>query len=272
MKRNSLIAFVRASLFILTVSVFIYGCQTVPFSNRKQLTLLPESQMMSMSLTQYDEFLNENPPVQQGANAQMVKRVGQKISSAVERYMKSNGMASRVNGFEWEFNLVDQDVPNAWCMPGGKVVFYTGILPYTKTEAGMAVVMGHEIAHAIARHGNERMSQQLMVQAGGVALSAYLETHEEENTDLYLAAYGVGSTVGVSLPFSRTHETEADRMGLIFMTMAGYDPQEAVEFWTRMSQSGGQKPPEFLSTHPSDQTRIENLKKFLPEARAYQGK
>jgi predicted Zn-dependent protease len=154
-------------------------------------------------------------------------------------------------------------------MPGGKVVVYSGILPYTQTEEGLAVVLGHEIAHAVARHGNERMSQQLMIQAGGAALSVYLQEHEQESYDLFMAAYGVGSTVGISLPFSRAHETEADKLGLIFMTMAGYNPEEAVVFWERMSKIDGQKPPEFLSTHPSDATRIKNLKAFLPEALKY---
>jgi predicted Zn-dependent protease len=228
--------------------------------------------MMAMSFNQYDKFLSENDVVSGTTESRMVSRVGDRIANAVERYMQDHGMASRVEGYEWEFNLIGEDVPNAWCMPGGKVVFYTGILPYTEDEAGMAVVMGHEIAHAIARHGNERMSQQLMVQAGGAALSVYLDEKDTEHQELYLAAYGVGTTVGVALPYSRAHETEADKLGLIFMAMAGYDPAEAVEFWKRMSQSGGAKPPEFLSTHPSDETRIENLKKFLPEARKYIGK
>mgnify|MGYP006278488567 FL=1 len=272
MKKYQLCSVLRISVVFIAISVFSIACSTVPFSDRKQMTLLPESQMMAMSLTQYDSFLEEHPPVTGTSESRMVKNVGQKISSAVERYMNSNNLASRIEGFEWEFNLVDEDVPNAWCMPGGKVVFYTGILPYTKTEEGLAVVMGHEIAHAVAKHGNERMSQQLMLEAGGVFLSAYLEQNQAEHQDLYMAAYGVGSTVGVSLPYSRAHETEADKMGLIFMAMAGYDPAEAVDFWQRMAQSGGQTPPEFLTTHTSDDTRIKNLREFLPEARKYAGK
>ena len=258
------------NLVLLPVLIaFIYSCSTVPFSDRQQLTLLPSSQMLSMSFTNYDQFLDEHPPVTNTRDARQVKQVGNKISRSVEKYMQNNNMKSRLQGFDWEFNLVSDDAPNAWCMPGGKVVVYKGILPYTKTEAGLATVMGHEIAHAIARHGNERMSQQLLVQAGGMALNAYLEKNEEESRELFMMAYGVGSAVGIMLPYSRAHETEADKLGLIFMAMAGYNPEEAVDFWTRMSQSGGQKPPEFLSTHPSDETRINNLREFIPKARNY---
>ncbi|MCF8232000.1 MAG: M48 family metallopeptidase [Bacteroidales bacterium] len=256
-------------LLISVIFVLIHSCSTVPFSDRQQLILLPSSQMLSMSYTQYDKFLDQHPPVMNTRDARKVENVGKKIATSVERYMEKNDMKNRLKGFKWEFNLVSDDTPNAWCMPGGKVVVYKGILPYTKTEAGLATVMSHEIAHAIARHGNERMSQQLLVQAGGMALNAYLEEKEEESRDIFMAAYGVGSTVGVMLPYSRAHETEADKLGLIFMAMAGYNPEEAVSFWKRMSQSGGQKPPEFLSTHPSDETRIQNLRNFIPEARKY---
>ncbi len=178
-------------------------------------------------------------------------------------------MHGRIDGFQWEFNLVDDDVPNAWCMPGGKVVVYTGLLPLTQNETGLAVVMGHEIAHAVARHGNERMSQELALQLGGVALSVAIEKKPEETKQLFYSAYGIGSELGIVLPYSRLHETEADKLGLIFMAMAGYNPEEAIPFWTRMSQSGGQKPPEILSTHPADETRIRNLKEFMPEAMKY---
>lgn len=267
MKKN--IWRIRNYSLLIAFLVLAFSCSTVPFSDRQQITLLPSSQMMAMSFSQYDQFLSENPPVENTSDARLVRQVGNKIANAVKTYMDKNDMAYRLDGFEWEFNLVDDDLPNAWCMPGGKVVVYKGILPYTQTEAGLATVMGHEIAHAIARHGNERMSQQLLVQAGGMALSAYLEEHKEENRDLFMAAYGVGSTVGVMLPYSRAHETEADKLGLVFMTLAGYNPEAAVDFWKRMSESGGQKPPEFLSTHPSDETRIRNLKEFIPKARKY---
>ncbi|MCF8308282.1 MAG: M48 family metallopeptidase [Bacteroidales bacterium] len=260
---------IRHLILLSGVFMLMYACSTVPFSDRQQLLLLPSSQMLSMSFTQYDEFLDEHPPVMNTRDARMVEDVGNKISSSVEAYMQKNDMNDRLEGFDWEFNLVNENEPNAWCMPGGKVVVYKGILPYTKTEAGLATVMSHEIAHAIAQHGNERMSQQLMVQAGGIALDAYLEKKEQESKELFMAAYGVGSTVGVMLPYSRAHETEADKLGLIFMAMAGYNPAAAVDFWKRMAESGGQKPPEFLSTHPSDETRINNLKEFIPKARKY---
>ena len=255
---------------LIVVLIIINACSTIPITGRKQLNLYPESEMISMSLTQYDEFLKENKLSTNKEQTAMVKSVGQKIAKAVEEYMTQNNLQSRVEGFQWEFNLVVEDeTPNAWCMPGGKVVVYTGLLPYTKTEAGLAVVMGHEIAHAVARHGNERMSQQMGMQLGQIALATALQEKPEQTQQIFMSAYGVGSQLGVMLPYSRLHESEADKMGLIFMAMAGYDPNVAVEFWERMAQSGGQKPPEFLSTHPSDQTRIKDLKKFIPEAMKY---
>ena len=200
----------------------------------------------------------------------MVKSVGGKIKSAVEKYMKSNNISDRLNGYKWEFNLVEDEQVNAWCMPGGKVVVYTGILPVTKDETGLAVVMGHEIAHAIAEHGNERMSQQLLQQAGAVGLMVATKEESAETQALWLSVYGVGTTIGFLFPYSRTHESEADHLGLIFMAMAGYDPHEAPEFWKRMAagKQGGSLP-EFLSTHPSDQTRINDITSWIPEAMKY---
>jgi predicted Zn-dependent protease len=252
---------------VLFVGSIIISCSTVPITGRQQFNLLPESQLVAMSLNNYSRFLSENILSTDQRKTQIVKDVGNNIAAAVEQYLKDNGLESRLRDFDWEFNLVDDDIINAWCMPGGKVVFYTGILPYTKTEAGLAVVMGHEIAHAVARHGNERMSQALLIQTGGLALAAAIDEKPEETRNLFMMAYGVGTTVGLSLPYSRAHETEADKLGLIFMAMAGYNPEEAIEFWERMENAGGQKPPEFLSTHPSGQTRITDLKAFLPEAK-----
>jgi predicted Zn-dependent protease len=266
--RKLMIAILFAATTLISAS-FVTSCSTVPITGRHQLNLLPESQMLSMAMTSYNEFLKENPVSKDATKVAMVKNVGQKIATAVERYLSENGLSDRIAGYKWEFNLVQDDVPNAWAMPGGKVVVYTGILPYTKTEAGLAVVMGHEIAHAIARHGNERMSQALLIETGGTALSLALSQKPEETQSLFLMAYGVGTQVGISLPYSRAHETEADKLGLIFMAMAGYDPHEAVEFWQRMSQAGGQKPPEFLSTHPADQTRVKNLREYMPKAMKY---
>ena len=199
----------------------------------------------------------------------MVKKVGAKIANAVVAYINSHGQKKRIKGYKWAFNLVQDDLVNAWCMPGGKVVIYTGILPLTKNEEGLAVVMGHEIAHAIARHGNERMSQLLTTQLGGVALGAALSGQPESTRKVFNSAYAIGSTVGVMLPFSRMHESEADKMGLVFMAMAGYNPEAAVGFWQRMAANSKGKPPEFLSTHPSDATRIKKIKEYLPTARKY---
>jgi predicted Zn-dependent protease len=218
-----------------------------------------------MSLTEYNSFLSENKTVTATDQAALVKSVGNKIATAVESYLKKHGQSKRVKNFNWEFNLVKDETINAWCMPGGKVVFYTGILPITQDEAGLAVVMGHEIAHAIARHGNERMSQGLALQGGGMAVGVALSSKPEFTQDLFSQAYGLGSQLGM-LKYSRMHESEADKMGLVFMAMAGYDPREAPEFWKRMSAMGGQKPPEFLSTHPHDDTRIKDLNEYMDEA------
>jgi len=225
---------------------------------------------MSMSLTSYQDFLSQNKVLtsEKNADVAMVKRLGTNISAAVEKYLKDNKQSKRVEGFTWEFNLVDDPTVNAWCMPGGKVVVYTGLLPVTKTEAGLAVVMGHEVAHAIARHGNERMSQQLAIQLGGIGLSVAMSEKPEAAQNIFLQAYGVGSTLG-SLKYSRTHESEADKLGLIFMAMAGYNPEEAISFWERMAAASGNEPPEITSTHPSNDTRIADLKEFMPEALKY---
>ncbi len=248
------------------VLLFIISCSTVPLTGRKQLNLLPESQLQQMSLAEYKSFLTESKVVNNNEQAKMVKRVGEKLAASATEYLRKTGNSGRVAGYNWEFNLVEDKLVNAWCMPGGKVVVYTGILPVTKTEAGLATVMSHEISHAIAQHGNERMSQQMAAQVGGVALDIALMNQPEQTRSLFLTSYAIGSTVGLILPFSRKHETEADKMGMAFMAMAGYDPGEAIYFWKRMAALGGEKPPQFLSTHPSDETRVANLRKFLPEA------
>jgi len=253
------------------VIMLVVSCSKVPLTNRNQLNLLPEKELIAMSLTSYGEFLSKNPPAPAGdSNAQMVKSVGSKISNAVINYMNQNKLQDRVKGFNWEFNLVNSPEVNAWCMPGGKVVVYSGLLPVTKDEAGLAFVMGHEIAHAVARHGNERMSQMLVAETGSIALDVAMKDKPSETRNMFMTAYGVGAQVGVLLPFSRTHETEADKLGMIFMAIAGYDPSQAPLVWQRMIKiSSGSKPPEILSTHPADQTRINNLKKFLPTAMKY---
>ncbi len=258
------------SVLKLALVLILLACSTVPITGRKQLNIIPAPQILSMSFQQYDQFLKEHKVITGTPEARMVQRVGHKIQKAVEQYFAQKGMSNRLSGYQWEFHLVQDEQVNAWCMPGGKVVVYTGILPITKNEVGLAVVLGHEIAHAIAEHGNERMSQGLMVQLGGMALSKALESKPEMTRNLFLTAYGVTVQLGALLPYSRLHESEADHLGLIFMAMAGYNPQEAIKFWERMaSKSKGNKPPEFLSTHPSDETRIKNLKKLLPEAMKY---
>jgi predicted Zn-dependent protease len=255
---------------IVILSFFAVSCSTVAITGRKQLNIIPDSEMLSMSFQQYDEFIRTNKLSADANNSNMVKRVGFNVQNAVQRYFTENKMTDRLNGYNWEFNLVESNDVNAWCMPGGKVVVYTGILPLTQDESGLAVVMGHEIAHAIAEHGNERMSQILLTQLGGLALSEALSSQPQQTRDLWLGVYGLGAQVGVLLPYSRTHESEADRLGLVFMSMAGYDPNVAISFWERMAaQKQGQAPPEFLSTHPSDKTRIEDIKKNLPEAMKY---
>lgn len=253
----------------LGLVLFFSACSKVPITNRTQMNLLPESTLLSMSLSEYQGFLKEHPPVTGTPEAAMVKTTGLKIQNAVTQYMNQNKMGSRISGYKWEFNLVNSNEVNAWCMPGGKVVVYSGILPLTADETGLAIVMGHEIAHAIARHGNERMSQGIVAQLGGMALDVALSQKSQEARNIFLTSYGVGSTLGV-LAFSRTQETEADKLGLIFSAMAGYDPQKAIAFWQRMAaKGGGGKPPEFMSTHPSDQTRIKNLQAFMPQALKY---
>ena len=263
MKKNIIL------ILFLAFSVFTNSCSTVPVTGRNQLSIIPASQLMSMSFQQYDEFLKENKVSNDSKQTATIKNVGMKIQKAVEQYMASKNLSSHLDGYAWEYNLVDNEQVNAWCMPGGKVVFYTGILPICKDEAGIATVMGHEIAHAIAEHGGERMSQSLIVQLGGMGLQAALQNEPALTQQLAMTAFGVGSQLGVMLPFSRLHESEADHMGLIFMAMAGYNPNNAVEFWQRMAAQGGGAPPEFLSTHPSNETRINDLKKLIPEAMQY---
>jgi predicted Zn-dependent protease len=263
----------KSKFITLLITILILtACSNVAITGRQQFTLIPESEMTALSFSQYDDFLKNHEVITGTKDANLVKTVGGKIQKAVEDYFASHDMSDELDGYKWEFNLVKDETVNAWCMPGGKVVFYTGIMPVCENEAGVAVVMGHEVAHAIAHHGNERMSQGLVMQLGGMALSKALEEKSETTQQIFMAAYGIGSQVGVMLPYSRLQESEADKMGLIFMAMAGYDPHTAVEFWQRMADQGGQKPPEFLSTHPSDQTRIKKIKDALPEAMEYYNK
>jgi predicted Zn-dependent protease len=258
------------SFFIL--SAFLIACSKNVLTGKSQLTLLPESELQNMATAEYQKFLDTSRVVGNTTNkdAQMVRRVGERITRAVTQYYADKGLSDKLAGFKWEYNLVDDKAVNAWCMPGGKIVVYTGILPVTQNEAALAAVMGHEVSHALLQHGNQRMSQGLLQQLGGVALSVAVANKPEETQNLFLGAYGVGTAVGILLPFSRKHELEADRYGLIWTAMAGYNPQEAIGLWERMEKlSAGQKPPEFLSTHPAEGRRIEQLNKFMPEALTY---
>jgi predicted Zn-dependent protease len=252
---------------IFTVATLLVACNQNPFTGKKTLALVPNSQIFPMSFQQYNQFLSENKVITGTPEANKVKNIGQKIAVASERYLNAIGYGGYLKDYKWEYNLVDDPAVNAWCMPGGKIVVYTGILPITQTDAALAAVMGHEVAHALANHGQQRMSAAQLQMVGAVAGNIAF-AKDPKNQQIFNDAYGIGSTVGVMLPFSRSHESEADRIGLTLMAIAGYDPAEAVNLWIRMSQSGGQKPPEILSTHPSDQTRINNLKKWIPEAKA----
>ncbi|WP_190808331.1 M48 family metallopeptidase [Flagellimonas sp. S3867] len=253
---------------IITAVVFmtVASCKTNPFTGRSTLNFYPNSQIFPMAFAQYDQFLTENKVIEGTSDAQMITRVGQRISSAAERWLDANGYPGYLKDYKWEYNLVNDETVNAWCMPGGKIVFYTGILPITQTETGVAVVMGHEVAHALADHGAQRMSAGMLQQIGAVAGNVAIKDPQKRNT--FNQAYGLGSTVGLMLPFSRSHETEADRIGLQIMAIAGYNPDEAAELWRRMkAKSGGQAPPEFMSTHPSNDTRINNLTAWAPAAK-----
>lgn len=253
--------------FIAYVTLLLVSCKTVPVTGRKQLNLVPDFMIKEMAFTQYDSVIKASPTLSQyDERAQMVTRTGTKIQQAVESYMQQNNMSKELKNFKWEFNTINENIVNAWCMPGGKVVVYTGLLPVSQTERGLAVVMGHEIAHAIARHGNERMSEALLIGLGGLVLEEALKEKKQQTQMLFLGLYIVGSKLALELPNSRMQESEADKLGLIFMSMAGYNPEEAVPFWQRMAANNmGGKLPEFLSTHPSDETRIKKLSALIPE-------
>ncbi|HVV05267.1 MAG TPA: M48 family metallopeptidase [Puia sp.] len=256
-------------LLALSGMAAILSCHRNPITGRKQLTLVSENQVQSMALTEYKSFLSSNKVVPvNNNNSEMVKRVGTRIAAAINKYYQSQGLGSALDGYNWEFNLVESKEVNAWCMPGGKVVVYTGLLPITQTETALAIVLGHEITHAVAGHGRERMSQQLLAQgiqvAGDVALS-----NNPTTVNIFNQVYAPTSQVAVLLPYSRKHEYEADHYGLIFAAMAGYDPREAIPFWKRMAAMGGEKPPILLSDHPADADRLQKLQELMPEALKY---
>lgn len=260
----------KRSVITLFTLIILIGCATVPITGRKQLSLIPNSQILPLSYASYQDVMKESKLSTNQQQVHLVKSVGLNIQLAVEEYMALNKLSDELKGYNWEFNLIEDDQLNAWCMPGGKVAFYTGILPVCQDEKGVAVVMGHEIAHAIANHGGERMSQGLMQELGGMALAVAIKDKPEETQALFFTAYGIGTTYGAMLPYSRLHESESDKLGLIFMAMAGYDPHEAPEFWKRMDTMAGSPPiPEWMSTHPSPSHRIEDLNAYMPEAMKY---
>jgi predicted Zn-dependent protease len=263
---------IKSKILLVVTVLFISilaACDVVPITGRQQLNFIPDSQMNSLSLTEYKDFISKNKLSTDAAHTKMVKDVGARIQKAVETYCAQNNLQSRIKGYQWEFNLVEDSAVNAFAMPGGKVVVYTGLIPVAQNEDGLAVVMGHEISHVIARHGSERMSQGLLVEMGGVALSEAMAKSPAQTSELFTKSYGIGTQYGILLPYSRKQETEADHLGLIFMAMAGYNPNTAVDFWQRMAAASKDAPPELLSTHPADKTRINNLKQFMPEAMKY---
>lgn len=256
---------------LIAVPVLFSECKTNPITGRKQLALLPESQLQEMAVAEYKSFLSKSKVINSNTSkdAEMVARVGSRIANAITRYYTKEGKGDILNGYNWEFNLVDNKELNAWCMPGGKVVVYTGLLPVSQNEAALSIVLGHEIAHAVASHGNERMSQEMVTQGIGVAGDKLTSGNSQVN-NIFNGVFVPGSQLGYSLPNSRKQEYEADHFGLLFAAMAGYNPREAIPFWQRMSQAaGGQKPPEFLATHPSDENRIARLQEFMDEALKY---
>lgn len=261
MKRNIIICTAFIALVI--------ACATNPITGSKTLNFVSNASLFPSAFQQYSSFLKENKVVTGTAEARRVENIGIKIKKAAEAYVKSLGHPEYLNGYEWEYKLVDDKAVNAWCMPGGKIVIYTGILPLTLNDAGLATVMGHEVAHALANHGAQRMSAAQLQQVGSVGVALATGSQSQEKQQMWQQYFGIGSQFGLMLPFSRSHETEADKIGVMLMAIAGFNPDESVKFWGRMSAgSNGQAPPEFMSTHPSDATRVANLQVFIPEAKA----
>jgi len=252
---------------IFLISAILVGCGTNPFTGKSTLALVPNSQILPTSFQQYNQVLEESDVIEEGEQAQMIERVGYKIANASERWLAKNGYPDYTENYKWEFSLINDDQVNAWAMPGGKIAFYTGILPIAENEAGVAAIMGHEVAHALANHGQQRMSAAQIQQAAG-AVGTIAIGDDQQSQQLFATAFGLGSQLGVMLPFSRKHETEADEIGIKLMAIAGYNPEEAAELWQRMKEnSGGGGPPQFLSTHPSNDSRIQNLRSMTEEAK-----
>lgn len=259
----------KSRILVVALLTLVLACATNPFTGKSTMALVPNSQIFPTAFQQYSQFLSENKVVKGTADAKRIENIGMKIKTASERWLNANGQSKYLEGYEWEYKLVDSKELNAWCMPGGKIVFYTGILPVCKDDAGIAAVMGHEVAHALANHGQQRMSAGLLQQLGAVGAQVAVGNKSPETQALVMQAYGIGTQVGGMLPFSRAHESEADMIGLTLMAIAGYDPINAVKVWERMSAlSNGQAPAEILSTHPSNESRIRDLTALLPKAKA----
>lgn len=257
-------------LCLIALLLIAAGCVTVPITGRSQLSFVPYSELLSLGIANYKEIITKAKLSQDQEKVNMVNGVGRNVARSAELFMRENGMADLVNQYQWEFNLIeDEKTANAFCLPGGKIAVYTGILKYTQNKEGLATVIAHEVAHALANHGGERMSQLLLVELGGLSLSTALKQEPQKTKNLAMEVYGVGTTLGIILPYSRTHESEADRIGLILMARAGYNPEEAIAFWERMSKQETVMPIEFLSTHPAPARRIEDIRKQLPEAAVY---
>lgn len=260
----------KKNIGLLVSALLLLGsCGSVPVTGRKQMLLVSDSEVLASSLTQYSEYMKSAPLSTNAKGKAMVTRVGKNIAAATESYLRANGLTNEIKNFSWEFNLVKDKQVNAFCMPGGKIVVYEGLLKLCSSDDELAVVVGHEVAHAVAKHSNERISQQLLTQYGAQILGQALSEKSANIQKIGNTVYGLGAQYGVTLPFSRKHESEADYMGLIFMTIAGYNPSTAITFWQKMSANGGASVPEFMSTHPSDATRINDIKKFLPELERY---
>lgn len=260
----------KLSSLFLTAFLILASCQSVPFTQRKQLTLIPDSQLNQLAEQSYKQFLDSAKVIETGSQAERVKTVGKTISCGIDRYFENQKKKNIVKDYEWQFNLIEDTIANAWAMPGGRVAVYTGLLDITKSDDELAAVVAHEIAHVIANHGDERLSQGLIIQLGGIALDQALRDKPNTTRQLFMLSYGIGSQVGLALPFSRLQESEADRLGIIFMAMAGYDPKKAISFWQSMIERGNGDPvPEFLSTHPSSENRVEDINKRIDEAMKY---
>jgi predicted Zn-dependent protease len=260
----------RILYFMVASLLLLASCGSVPLTGRKQILLVPETEVLSASLTQYDEYIRTARKSADENQAAMVARVGRNIASATESYLKQNGLSGEIQNFKWEFNLIKSDDVNAFCMPGGKIVVYEGLMRLVSSDDELAVVVGHEVAHAVAKHGNERMSQEILAQYGASFVSAALSEKSQAVQAAGNTVFGLGAQLGVMLPYSRRHELEADYMGLVFMTMAGYNPDLAVAFWQKMSAaSGNSGTPDFLSTHPGDSRRISEIRRYLPEMEKY---